>query len=59
MNRNLEECVRRDGERICSLERTVGLLRKLINSLVEMVGLVQNDVARINHRFVNNQISHC
>ena len=31
----------------------------LINSLVEMVGLVQNDVARINHRFVNNSVNHC
>ena len=57
LNRNLEEHVGREGERICSLERTVGTLRTLINSLVETVGLVQNDVARINHRFVNNWIN--
>ena len=48
MNRNLEECVGQEGERIQSLERTVGTLRMLINSLVEMVGLVQNNVTRIN-----------
>ena len=58
VNRNLKEHVGREGERICSLERTVGMLRMLINSLVETVGLVQNDVARINHCFVNNQINH-
>ena len=40
------------------MERTVGTLRALINSLVETVGLVQNDVARINCRFVNNQVNH-
>ena len=59
VNRNLEECSGREGERICSLERTIGTLRTLINSLVETVGLVQNDIARINHQFVNNQINHC
>ena len=32
-------------------------MRTLINSLVETVGLVQNDVARIHHRFVNNQVN--
>ena len=59
VNRNLEEHVGREGERIHSLERTVRMLRTLINSLVETVGLVQNDVARINHHFVNNQVSRC
>ena len=59
VNRNLEECIGREGERIQSLERTVGTLRTLINSLIEMVGLVQNDIARINCWFVNNQINHC
>ena len=59
VNRNLEERVGREGERIWSLERTVGMLRTLINSLVEMVGLVQNDVAGINHSFVNNQVNCC
>ena len=49
-----EEWIVRDGERIRELERSVGTLRTLINSLVETVGLVQNDVARIHHRFVNN-----
>ena len=58
VNRNLEERVSREGERICSLERTIGTLRMLINSLIEMVGLVQNDIARISHRFVNNWV-HC
>ena len=58
-DRNLEECVGREGERIRSLERTIGTLRTLINSLVEMVGLVQNDVARVNHWFVNNQANCC
>ena len=57
VNRNLEEHVGREGERICSFERTVGVLRMLINSLVETVGLVQNGVARINHWFVNNRIN--
>ena len=32
-------------------------LRTLINSLVETVGLVQNDVARIHHQFVNNWVN--
>ena len=35
----------------------MGTLRTLINSLVETIGLVQNDVVRIHHRFVNNQIN--
>ena len=35
----------------------MGTLRTLINSLVETVGLVQNNVARIHHQFVNNQIN--
>ena len=34
------------------------MLRTLINSLVETVGLVQNNVARIHHRFINNWINH-
>ena len=58
-----EEQIVRDGERIQDLERSVGMLRMLINSLVETVGLVQNDVARIHHWFVNNwvnrQAEHC
>ena len=33
------------------------MMRTLINSLVETVGLVQNDVARIHHRFVNNRVN--
>ena len=37
-----EERIARDGERIWDLERSVGTLRTLINSLVETVGLVQN-----------------
>ena len=32
-------------------------MRTLINSLVETVGLVQNDVARIHHLFVNNRVN--
>ena len=44
-----EEQIGWDGERIQDLERLVGTLRTLINSLVETVGLVQNDVARIHH----------
>ena len=58
VNRNLEEHVGREGERICSLERTIGMLRMLINSLVERVGLVQNDIARINHCVINNWVNH-
>ena len=57
VNRNLEECVGREGESICSLERTIRMLRTLINSLIEMVGLVQNDIARINHHFINNWVN--
>ena len=52
-----EERIVRDGERIQELERSVGMLRTLINSLVETVGLVQNDMARIHHRFINNQVN--
>ena len=52
-----EEWIVWDGERIWELERSVGTLRTLVNSLVETVGLVQNDVARIHHRFVNNQVN--
>ena len=52
-----EERIVWDRERIRELERLVGTLRTLINSLVETVGLVQNDVARIYHRFVNNQVN--
>ena len=44
-----EERIVWDGERVQELERSVGTLRTLINSLVETVGLVQNDVARIHH----------
>ena len=53
-----EERISQDGERIRDLERMTGTLRTLINSLVETVGLVQNDVARIHHRFVNNRVNH-
>ena len=52
-----EEQIVWDGERIRELERLVGTLRTLINSLVETVGLVQNDVARIHHQFVNNWVN--
>ena len=44
-----EEQIVRDGERIRDLERSVGTLRTLVNSLVETVGLVQNNMARIHH----------
>ena len=54
VQRTQEERIVQDGERIWELERSVGTLRTLINSLVETVGLVQNDVARIHHWFVNN-----
>ena len=57
VQRAQEERIVRDGERIQELERSVGTLRTLINSLVETVGLVQNDVARIHHRFVNNPVN--
>ena len=57
VQRAQEERIVRDGERICELERLVGTLRTLINSLVETVGLVQNDVARIHHWFVNNRVN--
>ena len=49
-----EEQIVQDGERIRELERSVGTFRTLVNSLVETVGLVQNDVEQIHHRFVNN-----
>ena len=52
-----EEQIVRDGERIWDLERSCGTLRTLINSLVETVGLVQNNVAQIHHRFVNNWVN--
>ena len=54
VQRSQEERIVRDGERIWELERLVRTLRTLINSLVETVGLVQNDVARIHHWSVNN-----
>ena len=54
VQRAQEEWIGRDGERIQDLERLVGTLRTLINSLVETVGLVQNDVARIHDQFINN-----
>ena len=54
VQRAQEEWIVRDGERIWELKRSVGTLRTLINGLVETVGLVQNDVARIHYRFVNN-----
>ena len=53
-----EEQIVWNGERIWDLERLVGMLRTLINSLVETVRLVQNNVARIHHWFVNNWV-HC
>ena len=53
VQRSQEERIVQDGERIWELERSVRMLRTLINSLVEIVGLVQNDVARIHHWFVN------
>ena len=59
VNRNLKERMGREGEGIHSLERMVRTLRMLINSLVETVGLVQNDVAKINYWFVNNCVSCC
>ena len=49
VQRGQEERIVRDGERIWELERSVGTLRTLINSLVETVGLVQNDVAKIHY----------
>ena len=58
VQRAQEERIVRDRERIWELERSVGTLRTLINSLVETVGLVQNDMARIHHRFVNNRVNH-
>ena len=52
-----EERIVWDGKRIQDLERLVGMLRTLINNLVETVGLVQNNVARIHHQFVNNRVN--
>ena len=57
VQRAQEDRISRDRERIRDLERTTGTLRTLINSLVETVGLVQDDVARIHHRFVNNRVN--
>ena len=57
VQRAQEESIVWNGERIQELERSVGTMRTLINSLVETVGLVQNDVARIHHRFVNNRVN--
>ena len=57
VQRAQEERIVWDGERIRELERSVGTLRTLINSLVETIGLVQNDVAQIHHQFVNNQVN--
>ena len=57
VQRAQEEWISRDGERIRDLERMTGTLRTLINSLVETVGLVQNDVARIHHQFLNNRVN--
>ena len=54
VQRGQEEWIVWDRERIWELERSVGMLRTLINSLVETVGLVQNDVVWIHHQFVNN-----
>ena len=54
VQRAQEERIVQDGERIRELERSVGTLRTLINSLVGTAGLVHNNVARIYHRFVNN-----
>ena len=56
IQRAQEERIVWDRERIRELERSVGTLRTLINSLVETIGLVQNVVAQIHHRFVNNQV---
>ena len=50
-----EERIVQDRERIQDLKRLVGTLRTLINSLVETVGLVQNNVARIHHWFFSNR----
>ena len=49
VQRAQEERIGQDRERIWDLEQLVGTLRTLINSLVETVGLVQNDVAWIHH----------
>ena len=57
VQRAQEEWIVQDGERIWELERSVRTLRTLINSLVETVGLVQNDVVRIHHQFVNNRVN--
>ena len=57
VQRAQEERISQDGERIRDLERMTGTLRTLINSLVKTVGLVQNDVARIHHQFVNNRVN--
>ena len=58
VQRAQEERIVWDGERVWDLERLMGTLRTLINSLVETVGLVQNDVAQIHHQFINNWVNH-
>ena len=57
VQRAQEERIFWDRERIWDLERSVGTLRTLINSLVETVGLVQNNMAQIHHRFVNSWVN--
>ena len=57
VQRAQEEQIVQDGERIQELEGLVGMLRTLVNSLVETVGLVQNNMARIHHQFVNNWVN--
>ena len=58
VQRAQEEWIVQDRERIQDLERSVGTLRTLINSLIETIGLVQNDLAQIHHQFVNNWVNH-
>ena len=49
VQRAQEERIGWDMERIQDVERSVGTLRTLINSLVKTVGLVQNNVVWIHH----------
>ena len=58
VQRAQEERIVWDRERTWDPERLVGTLRTLINSLVETVGLVQNNVVQIHHQFVNNRVNH-
>ena len=58
VQRAQEERIGWDRERIWDLERSCGTLRTLINSLVETVGLVQNNMAWIHHQFVNNWVNY-